>query len=357
MSEFLQNAWYVAGWAHELNRSRTLARTILDQPLVFYRTVGGSVVCLLDRCPHRFAPLSMGRIEDDSLRCGYHGMRFGPDGLCRENPHGSVSKALEVRAFPVVERHRLLWVWMGEPDWADTADIPDLPFIDHAPEASFISGYVLTQANHLLMVDNILDLTHADYLHPDSLGGGSMTRSTASIESMPQDSLRVTWIANDEPPLPIMRMNFPEPDARIDMWTEVQWWPSGVMTLITGGTPTGQPRSSGINVQAMHIMTPGSQISTHYFYSNTRSFATDNVGVTESITKALRFAFEQQDKPMIEGQQARIGNADLLSLHPALQRSDGPSTQARRIFIRLVREEAARLFQRRESASTAPANP
>lgn len=343
MSEFLQNAWYVAGWTHELDRNQILARTIVDHPLVFYRTAGEGVVCLMDRCPHRFAPLSMGRIEGDSLRCGYHGIRFGPDGLCRENPHGGVSKALRVRAYPVIERHRLLWVWIGEADLADSAHIPELPFIDRAPEASFISGYVPTQANHLLMVDNILDLTHADYLHPESLGGGSMTRSTASIQSMPHNSLRVTWIANDEPPLPIMRMNFPEPDARIDMWTEVQWWPSGVMTLITGGAPTGQPRSAGVNVQAVHIMTPATQSSTHYFYSNTRSFASDNAAVTESIAKALRFAFEQEDKPMIEGQQARIGSSDLLSLHPALQRSDGPSTQARRIFTRLVREEGTSL--------------
>jgi vanillate O-demethylase monooxygenase subunit len=268
-----------------------------------------------------------------------------------------MSRALRVRALPVIERHRLLWVWTGEPDLADSAHIPELPFIDRAPEASFISGYVPTAANHLLMVDNILDLTHADYLHPESLGGGSMTRSTASIESMPHDSLRVTWIANDEPPLPIMRMNFPEPGARIDMWTEVQWWPSGVMTLITGGTPAGQPRSAGMNAQAVHIMTPATQSSTHYFYSNTRSFATDNVAVTENIAKALRFAFEQQDKPMIEGQQARIGSADLLSLHPALQRSDGPSTQARRILARLVREEAAKPPQNRESASAATVNP
>jgi phenylpropionate dioxygenase-like ring-hydroxylating dioxygenase large terminal subunit len=357
MSEFLQNAWYVAGWTHELDQNQTLARTIVDHPLVFYRAASEAVVCLLDRCPHRFAPLSMGRIEGDNLRCGYHGMRFGPDGVCRENPHGGMSRALRVRAFPVIERHRLLWVWTGEPDLADSAHIPELPFIDRAPEASFISGYVPTAANHLLMVDNILDLTHADYLHPESLGGGSMTRSTASIESMPHDSLRVAWIANDEAPLPIMRMNFPEPDARIDMWTEVQWWPSGVMTLITGGTPTRQPRSAGMNVQAVHIMTPATQSSTHYFYSNTRSFATDNVAVTENIAKALRFAFEQQDKPMIEGQQARIGSADLLSLHPALQRSDGPSTQARRILTRLVREEAGNPPQKRESASAETASP
>jgi phenylpropionate dioxygenase-like ring-hydroxylating dioxygenase large terminal subunit len=357
MSDFLQNTWYVAGWTHELKRNRTLARTIVDHPLVLYRAADESVVCLMDRCPHRFAPLSMGHIEGDTLRCGYHGMRFGPDGLCRENPHGGVSKALRVRAFPVVERHRLLWVWTGEPDLADVAHIPELPFIDRAPEASFISGYVPTAANHLLMVDNILDLTHADYLHPESLGGGSMTRSTASIESMPRDSLRVTWIANDEPPLPIMRMNFPEPDVRIDMWTEVQWWPSGVMTLITGGTPTGQPRSAGMDVQAVHIMTPATQSSTHYFYSNTRSFATDNVAVTQGIAKALRFAFEQQDKPMIEGQQARIGSAELLSLHPALQRSDGPSTQARRIFARLVRAEGAHRSQHYESVPAAPEHP
>ena len=170
MTRFLKNAWYMVAWAEEVPPSGLLARTICEQPLVIYRSDQDQLACLLDRCPHRFAPLSMGRLEGRSLRCGYHGVKFGPDGRCEENPHGTLVSALSVRAFPIVERHKILWTWLGEAKDADPARIPDLGFIDHAPSTALITGYLPTGANHLLLVDNILDLTHADYLHPESLG-------------------------------------------------------------------------------------------------------------------------------------------------------------------------------------------
>src|SRR5450759_1471916 len=69
---FLRNSWYVAAWDHELIDGKKLARTILEQPIVLYRGASGQVVALDDRCCHRAAPLSMGRIEGDDIRCMYH---------------------------------------------------------------------------------------------------------------------------------------------------------------------------------------------------------------------------------------------------------------------------------------------
>ena len=339
MNRFLRNVWYVAGWGYELVAGKALGRTLADIPVALYRETNGEVHALLDRCPHRFAPLSLGQVEGASLRCGYHGLRFGADGRCQENPHGPLSAVLTVRGFPVIERHRLLWVWLGELDQADPAEIPSLHFLDQTPAVAFISGYVPTHADHLLMVDNILDLTHADYLHPDSLGGGSITRSKAHIERVAPQCLKVRWDALNEPPLPIMRMNFPEPDALIDMWTEVTWWPNGLMVLSVGGFRTGGNRAHAMEVKAVHIMTPERAGKTHYFYSNSRNFATDDAEVTNAFAKALRFAFEQQDKPMIEAQQRVIGEVDLMTLKPALQPSDAASTQARRIFSERLRAE------------------
>ena len=77
---WIRNAWYVAAWTHEIERGRIHARTIIDQPLVLYRTTDNGIVALEDRCPHRFAPLSLGRLEGDALRCMYHGLKFAPDG-------------------------------------------------------------------------------------------------------------------------------------------------------------------------------------------------------------------------------------------------------------------------------------
>src|SRR6478735_12814971 len=122
---WIRNAWYVAAWTHEIEPDRIHARTIIDQPLVIYRTSGGGIVALEDRCPHRFAPLSMGRLEGDNLRCLYHGMRFGPDGRCNEVPgQDTIPKQACVRRFPALDFEGWIWVWPGDPAKADEALVP-----------------------------------------------------------------------------------------------------------------------------------------------------------------------------------------------------------------------------------------
>src|ERR1700730_1637942 len=102
---FVNNAWYTAAWSFEVGRD-LLARTFLNQPVVMFRQYDGTVVALADRCPHRFAPLSMGRVVGDSIECGYHGMRFNSMGTCVRNPmtESPPGKASLVRSYPIVER-------------------------------------------------------------------------------------------------------------------------------------------------------------------------------------------------------------------------------------------------------------
>ena len=78
---FLRNAWYAAAWDDELG-DKPLARTMLGEPLVLYRDSAGAPVALSDTCPHRFAPLSLGRRDGDTLQCPYHGLVFGKNGIC-----------------------------------------------------------------------------------------------------------------------------------------------------------------------------------------------------------------------------------------------------------------------------------
>ena len=122
---WIRNAWYVAAWTHEIEPGRIHARTIIDQPLVIYRTSDGEIVALEDRCPHRFAPLSMGRLEGDALRCMYHGLKFAPDGRCIEIPGQKlIPQSACVRRYPLQVVGSWVWVWMGEADKADPAAIP-----------------------------------------------------------------------------------------------------------------------------------------------------------------------------------------------------------------------------------------
>ena len=102
---YLRNCWYMAAWGDEVGE-KPLARTFLDKPVVLYRDADGRAHALFDRCPHRFAPLSVGKVEDATLVCGYHGLGFGGDGACTRNPHGPIPRALRVKSYPVVEAHR-----------------------------------------------------------------------------------------------------------------------------------------------------------------------------------------------------------------------------------------------------------
>lgn len=340
---FLKQLWYAAWWADELAAGALSPRTIAGEPILFWRDEDGTAKAILDRCPHRHAPLSMGQRIAGGVQCGYHGIAFDGAGRCINNPHGPIVSALTVRAFPVAEKHKLLWIWMGDADAADEAVIPDLAFADRAPDTAYSRGFMPTAAGHQLIEDNILDLTHADYLHPNTLGGGSVTRARPIIEERDGGKVFIEWPANNELALPFFRAEMPDPDMLTDMWTSVLWHPNGVMALRFGATPAGRPREEGIDTWSAHIVTPESARTSHYFYFNTREFRVDDAEYNRAMAAGLAHAFTTEDKPMIEAQQRRLGDADLFDGTPVLLASDAASTRARRVYSRLLAAEQAAL--------------
>ena len=133
MSTWPVNAWYVAAWDREVD-NQPLARTICGIAMMLYRKLDRGVVAMRDACPHRMLPLSMGLREGDSIRCRYHGLKLGPDGVAEEMPIKSdpVNRHICAETFIVHERHRFVWVWPGDPLQADPALIPDLHW-NHDP--------------------------------------------------------------------------------------------------------------------------------------------------------------------------------------------------------------------------------
>jgi phenylpropionate dioxygenase-like ring-hydroxylating dioxygenase large terminal subunit len=338
--KYLKNVWYAAAWAEEIAPGALFARTIIEEPLVFFRDAAGALVALHDRCPHRFAALSLGTWDGATLECRYHGLRFDTAGACVGNPHGPLSKSHAVRTFTVVERHALVWVWLGDDDLADPATIPDLAYHDAAPATAFNKGYLHASASHHLMVDNILDLSHADTMHPESLGNGWITRNRARIEEK-DDTLFVEWLGFNEPLTPLYVPEF-EPGSLSDVWLSVLWYPSGAMVLRSGMSLPGLSQEEGIDTLNSHIMTPESAGTTHYFHSSTRTYRIDAADYNQAMYDGLRWAFEHQDRPMIEAQQKRIGSADLMDLGPALMEIDAAPVKARRMLNRLIAAEAAK---------------
>lgn len=169
---FIRNTWYVVAWDHEIPAEGLFTRTICGIPVLMYRQADGTLTALEDRCCHRGAPLSAGRREGDCVRCLYHGLKFEPSGQCIETPWGQrIPPQARVRAFPVVEQHRWVWIWMGDVARADASLIPQTPWLDH-PEWRSRPGYIHYDVNYLLICDNLLDFSHLPFVHPLTLGGG-----------------------------------------------------------------------------------------------------------------------------------------------------------------------------------------
>ena len=159
-ASFPLNAWYAAAWGHEIGRALA-ARTVCSKDVVLFRKADGAVAALEDACWHRLLPLSLGRLEGDQVICGYHGLRFDGAGRCTHMPaQKTINPSAGVRAFPVAEKHRLVWLWPGDPALADPAEIPDFHWNDGTDWAGEGGTYYSLQCDYRLVVDNLMDLTH-----------------------------------------------------------------------------------------------------------------------------------------------------------------------------------------------------
>lgn len=334
----LRNSWYQAAWSNEVTQDSPLTRTILNETIFLFRQSNGDISALHDRCPHRFAPLSAGRIEGNNVYCGYHGLGFNGEGECIKNPHGGISSRLTVKSYPVEERHTAIWIWMGDTEKANADDIPNLSFIDAVPEETRVAGYMYTECDYQLLSDNIMDPSHADYLHEETLGG-AMTNPETIIDAGDED-IKVRWVAKDRNAPPVF-MSVADENNKIDLIIDVIWRPPAVIALTTAAVkPGATPKEDGIAI-TLHSMVPETNGRTHYFYCSTRRYELDSQEYTEMLRAATDQAFREEDKPMLEKQQKVIGDADFWQLKPALFSIDTAAARTRRHLDKMIMEESA----------------
>jgi vanillate O-demethylase monooxygenase subunit len=309
---FLKNCWYVAAWDHELLDGRKLARTILEKPVVLFRGASGKYVALDDRCCHRGAPLSMGRIEGDCLRCMYHGMKYDPSGACIEVPgQDRIPKTLRVHSYPIVERGHLLWIWMGDPALADPALIVDYPPL-HDPAWRGLPAYLHYAANWLLIVDNLSDLAHLAFVHTNTLGGSeeyAYKSKPAGIDKL-DDGFRVErWHRDSEPP-PYHKKVIPtsEHQQRVDRRNRVTMTIPGMFFMETLFSPAGSGQEDGEGVRQYRnaqYMTPETRRTTHFFWNYLHNYDIHDPNIAISLRDSLIEGF-YEDKAIIEAQQVLL---------------------------------------------------
>lgn len=331
---FLYNAWYMIGWSDELVDGAMIARTVLNMPIVAFRgRDGDSLHAMEDRCPHRFAPLSRGKLSEDGLQCGYHGLTFDMSGRCVRNVFAKTApSAARVRTFPIAERPSTIWVWTGDPGKADEKRIPDIGYHGD-PAMRYVKGVTTVKSDYRLLIDNLMDLCHSTFIHPAFGGLEYMPRFHS--EELPDGSIVSDYYIAD-------MINIFGADAipadRIRNRDTIRWIAPSTHILASKAGLRDSDENL-IDVPSAHILTPESEKTTHYFWSS--GVARASPIPDEELFATLQQAFDAEDKPMVEAVQQRMGNADLWDLHPVLLPTDASCVRVRRKLAALIEAEHA----------------
>ncbi|MFV2084582.1 Rieske 2Fe-2S domain-containing protein [Micromonospora sp. LOL_021] len=284
---FARNQWYVAAYSNEVGRE-LLARTVLGEPLVLYRTTAGTAVALADRCVHRRFPLSQSRLDGDRIVCGYHGFTYDETGSCVFVPgQQRIPRTARVAGYPVVEQDTLVWVWIGDAE-PDPATIPRAPWLDD-PGYTVVRGMAPLNARYGLLVDNLMDLSHETYLHGGYIGTPEVANTP--ITTTVDEEKGVVHVSRhmDDAECPPFYARSTGIQGRITRWQDIEYHPPCLYLLHSRIAPQGLyppadgPDSAAFHAEIVYAITPSTEHTTYDFWAVARDFAIDDESVSEYL--------------------------------------------------------------------------
>ncbi|WP_327747877.1 aromatic ring-hydroxylating dioxygenase subunit alpha [Streptomyces europaeiscabiei] len=299
LTQHVRNGWYLGAWSDEIGRTLK-QRWITDIPVCFYRLPDRTVTAVEDRCPHRKYPLSLGHLDDDgTLQCDYHGYRFDGQGVCVGVAEQADRPKAALRRFPLVERDGALWIWPGDPELADESLLPDTSWLTD-PSWTHVHGVVPLKARHMLLLENLLDLTHETFLHPTSIGNAAVAATPIDVTV---DGDRVGFsrrmIGIEAPPFYEKSCGLTSP---VDRWQDGDFYPPGIFVLNIRVAATGTEEPDGFHMKVLYGMTPGRGNETHDFYALGRDYLIDDQELTK-FQHEQQLAVMQEDVDALEAQE------------------------------------------------------
>ena len=324
---FAKNVWYVAAVPDELKQA-PLARTLVDERLVLYRTETGKAAALADRCAHRLMPLSKGWVAGEHLQCGYHGALYDINGKCVQIPgqDGVPDKAC-VRSYPVQERYGFVWVWMGDPAIATATEPCSMYGYLEEDGWDTCDGYIYIQAGYELSNDNLADITHTEFVHRSTLGTEAMRsgrqegkpvaeqgKNTFEV-AMKLDGLDAIVSVKDGKIAPTMeaayaRKHGEERGGNLDMDLHFLFRAPGFWIFSLRIKQPGAGDDDRVWVSGILINTPETQNTTHFFHKMCQCYAPGDDAVTQYWHEQTTLAFHE-DQAVLEDQQRNVGHGDL----------------------------------------------
>lgn len=307
----IRNAWYAVALASEVGR-QPLARDVLETSLVLYRDTAGQVVALANRCCHRGFPLAHGSLEGDAIRCGYHGLLYGPDGRCIEIPmQDKVPPALCLKRYPVIERAPFVWAWFGDCALADPAALPHPEWLGSSAWDLYI-GYLEIGASYVHLHENLLDLSHLSFLHATTFGTPEYAR--APVELAVRGADIQVWRH--------VECNLPDIYAVPLQWQGMRVKRSSGSQFVAPGLHVNTGILENLELPAAaqdpvptirvaQVITPIDRGHVHYWFAGCRNFARHDPGIDEFMKKAQIAAFSEDQFAMEQIQRlARIDGAE-----------------------------------------------
>jgi 5,5'-dehydrodivanillate O-demethylase len=160
---YLRRFWLPIHRGEDLGAGEARPIEIMSERFTLYRGQGGTPHLVGFRCPHRGAQLSAGWVEDDSIRCMYHGWLFDRTGQCTEQPAEDESFAakIRIRAYPTRQYLGLIFAYLGE---GEAPTFPRFPHMEEAGELEVLSTEIWP-CNFFQRIDNNGDTYHAPFVH------------------------------------------------------------------------------------------------------------------------------------------------------------------------------------------------
>ncbi|ALL79571.1 Rieske (2Fe-2S) protein (plasmid) [Pseudonocardia sp. EC080610-09] len=295
MSTIPRNQWYVAAYSTEIDHE-LFARTVCNEPILFWRTPEGAVVANSDRCVHRRFPLSQApsRLVEGNVVCGYHGFTYAADGRCVAVPGQTrVPRTARLTPYPVVEQDSLVWIWIGDTALADETRIPRARYLD-SPDYTTVRGMEPLAARFSLLVNNLLDLSHETYLHGGYIGTPEVASTPITTEV--DDDAGIVYVSRhmDDAQCPPFYSSSTGLHGHIARWQDIEYTPPCLYKLHSRIAPVGSiPNPDGTDPDAFHIevvyaITPETEHTTHDFWMVARDFALDSPQVSTFLAENNR---------------------------------------------------------------------
>jgi len=333
------NCWWVAAASEEVSY-RPLCRWLLERRVVLFRTAQGSAVALEDRCAHRWAPLSKGKVIGDEIACPYHGFRYNVRGTCTHVPTQThIPAALKVRSYPVREHGPFVWIWMGNAAHADPALLPSIQeFTD--PAYFQVHGYFgEAHCNYMLIHENVLDVTHIEHLHAGTVHVEGLQRPP----EVTVKSHSVTY-SFDTPEVPLDPLLSTPMGLEAGQRVRQRAWGSFVSPAChySGIDIENTRPAKGQRVQycfrGLHCVTPIGPHRCHYWWANAQDYGREGADLVAHL-RAGAEAIYQQDRSVVESIQETIERDEGGNTPEILVAADRAAVEARRIVDRLVKTE------------------